>query len=170
MGHLQIPPATFRGAINFLDFASTGKGAYYGYDGPSTAKRPVTTAVGLLCRMYMGWDRSNPGLAEGVKYIAATGVNKKNMYYNYYAAQVLRQFGGPDWEKFNVEIRDWLVDTQVAKGHPTGSWFFPDAQAHSGPLEGGRLASTSLATMILEVYYRHMPLYADAAGAEDFPL
>ena len=27
-----------------------------------------------------------------------------------------------------------------------------------------------IATMILEVYYRHMPLYADAAAEDDFPL
>ena len=170
MAHLQIPPTTFRGAVNFLDFASTSQGAYYGYDGPSLGKPPVTTAVGLLCRMYMGWDRASSGLGEGVKFIASNGVNKQNMYYNYYAAQVLRQYGGPDWDKFNVEIRDWLVENQVSKGHATGSWYFPDAAAHSGPKEGGRLAATSLSTMILEVYYRHMPLYADAAAADDFPL
>jgi hypothetical protein len=35
---------------------------------------------------------------------------------------------------------------------------------------GGRLYCTSLATMILEVYYRHLPLYKDDATEDDFPL
>ena len=35
---------------------------------------------------------------------------------------------------------------------------------------GGRLYFTSCATMILEVYYRHMPIYGKAAAEEDFPL
>ena len=35
---------------------------------------------------------------------------------------------------------------------------------------GGRLYVTSMATMILEVYYRHMPLYGKEAAEEDFLL
>ncbi len=74
------------------------------------------------------------------------------------------------WDKFNVELRDWLVSSQSQSGGEKGSWHFPNSQSHRGPKEGGRLASTSFATMILEVYYRHMPLYADAAAEDDFPL
>ena len=36
--------------------------------------------------------------------------------------------------------------------------------------KAGRLGVTSFATMILEVYYRHMPLYADKVVEEEFPL
>ncbi len=170
MGHLQVPQETLRGANNFLDFVATNKGAYYGYDKPSTGKPPATTAIGLLCRMYMGWDKKHPGIIEGAQFLAKTGVDKKDIYYDYYAAQVLRHYGGPEWEKFNSELRDWLVSTQERKGHSKGSWYFPESKSHRGPKEGGRLASTSFATMILEVYYRHMPLYADAAAEDEFPL
>ncbi len=170
MAHLQIPPETFRAADGFLNFVSTNKGAYYGYDQPTTGKPPGTTAIGLLCRMYMGWDRNNPGLVEGVKYISQVGVNKKDIYYDYYAAQVLRHYGGPEWDKFNGELREWLVSTQDKQGEAKGSWYFADSLSHRGPLEGGRLASTAFATMILEVYYRHMPLYGNAAAEDDFKL
>jgi hypothetical protein len=39
-----------------------------------------------------------------------------------------------------------------------------------GSEKGGRLYCTSMATMILEVYYRHMPIYGKQAATEDFPL
>ena len=35
-------------------------------------------------------------------------------------------------------------------------------------LPGGRLYCTALATMILEVYYRHMPLYTDLSTKDKF--
>ncbi len=170
MGHLAIPPITIEGAKMFLDKVSSDEGAIYGYKTPSTSVRPACTAIGLLCRMYTGWDKSHPGMVAGVKNLSKVGVRKDDMYYNYYAAQVLRHFGGSDWDEFNQELRDWLVESQAQKGGAKGSWHFPKSRGHRGPKEGGRLASTALATMILEVYYRHMPLYADSAADDDFPL
>ncbi len=170
MGHLTVPPNTVRGAINFLDRVQSDGGAMYGYTDRTTRLVPGVTAIGLLCRMYTGWDKNHPGLVKGVGHIAKTGVNKKDMYYNYYAAQVLRHHGGPEWNPFNVELRDWLVASQESSGGSDGSWHFPDSTSHRGPLEGGRLCSTAMATMILEVYYRHMPIYAASASEDDFPL
>ncbi len=166
MGHLIVPPQTIQGSLLFLDKVQSKGGAWYGYDKPETRLRPATTAVGLLCRMYTGWDKNHPALQEGVQGLAKTGVIKGDIYYNYYAAQVLRQTGGPEWEKFNTELRDWLVASQAQEGGAKGSWYFP-----SGHVSGaGRLCVTSFATMILEVYYRHMPLYAEQDEEDDFPL
>ena len=36
--------------------------------------------------------------------------------------------------------------------------------------KGGRLYCTSLATMILEVYYRHLPIYGKKAAEDEFEL
>ncbi|MEM6688324.1 MAG: prenyltransferase/squalene oxidase repeat-containing protein [Planctomycetota bacterium] len=170
MGHLNIPGRTFAGSVMFLDKVGSNEGSTYGYVEKSANFRPTTSAIGLLCRMYSGWKKDHPGIIKGVDQLAKTGVDKKDIYYNYYAAQVLRQFGGPKWEKFNNELRDWLVQVQSQNGYAKGSWYFKDSKSHRGPEEGGRLAATSFATMILEVYYRHMPLYADAATEDDFPL
>ena len=72
------------------------------------------------------------------------------------------------WEKWNSVMRDQLVESQSTKGHMLGSWDV----AGGGHVNdrGGRLYFTSCATMILEVYYRHMPIYGKAAAEEDFPL
>lgn len=170
MGHLIVPSSTIQGSQFFLDKVGSNGNAWYGYDTKTAVVRRSTTAIGLLCRMYMGWDKNRPAIVRGVETLSSGGLDKKNIYYNYYAAQVLRHYGGPEWEKFNAQLRDWLVQNQSQKAGEKGSWHFPNSAMHAGPHEGGRLASTSFATMILEVYYRHMPLYADAAAEEDFPL
>ncbi|QDT04021.1 hypothetical protein K227x_24070 [Rubripirellula lacrimiformis] len=168
MGHLSIPPATIQGSVMFLDRVQSNNGSMYGYDKPSTKIRSGTTAIGLLCRMYTGWDKTHPGITEGVQNLLKFGVKKDDLYFNYYAAQVLRHYGGPEWDKYNVELRDWLVSSQAQNSGAKGSWYIK-SKVH-GMEEGGRLMQTAFATMILEVYYRHMPLYADAAAEDDFPL
>lgn len=170
MGHLIVPPPSVMGVNKFLDLVSTNNGSSYRYTIESAGGHSPCQPIGLLCRMYMGWDKTHPAVTAGVKQMAERGVVKNDIYYNYYAAQVLRHYGGPQWDQFNNELRDWLVSEQVDTGHAEGSWHWPNSAAHRGPLEGGRLCSTSFATMILEVYYRHMPLYADAAAEEEFPL
>ncbi|NND98914.1 MAG: terpene cyclase/mutase family protein [Pirellulaceae bacterium] len=169
MGHLAVPPASVQGSMLFLDKVQSHGGAVYGYATPSTNFRDGTTAVGLLCRMYTGWKKDHPGIIKGVDLISKKGpsANGTNLYYDYYAAQVLRQFGGPKWDEFNVKLRDFLVAKQAQDAGAKGSWHFTD-KGHFN--EAGRLCQTSFATMILEVYYRHMPLYADAASEEEFPL
>lgn len=168
MGRLSVPNSTFQAADRFLDYVSTNQGAYYGYDKPTANidGRRATIAVGLLCRMYLGYPKEHPGLQEGVKYLGETGPKLNDLYYTYYATQVMRHHGGEVWENWNTELRDDLVEAQIQSGHAAGSWF--TGGSHSE--KGGRLYATSLATMILEVYYRHMPLYSDRSSDDDFEI
>ena len=166
MAYLNVPPNTVAGAIKFLDSVQSESGAKYGYTSPGGGQ--ATTAVGLLCRMYLGWKKDHPGLQRGVQYLSATGPSKGNMYFNYYATQVLRHNEGDEWKKWNEVMRDSLVASQGKNGHEKGSWMMKGGD--HGTDVGGRLYCTSMATMILEVYYRHMPIYAKQASEDDFPL
>ncbi|MBI1312757.1 hypothetical protein GC176_15815 [bacterium] len=150
---LQVSRTVFTRASRFLDRVSRDDGAFYGYMGP--AKKESTTAIGLLCRMYLGWDRLRPGLRNGVAFLDETGPAKGDIYYNYYATQVLHHWGGDEWKAWNGKMREQLVTTQKKDGHAAGSWDLADV--HGAP--GGRLYMTCLAAMTLEVYYRHLPLY-----------
>lgn len=165
MGYLQVPGAVIAGASRFLDSVQTDGGAKYGYASPGAG--PATTAVGLLCRMYMGWKHDHPALQRGVEYLDKSGPSESNMYYNYYATQVMRHYGGEAWERWNSKMRDFLVKTQSTDGPAKGSWFIP---GDHGAERGGRLYCTSMATMILEVYYRHMPIYGSQVAEDEFPL
>jgi hypothetical protein len=167
MAYLNVDPATVRGSIKYLDGVQANSGAHYGYTGPAVG-RDATTAIGLLCRMYLGWKHDHPALQEGVNWISNKGPSKTGMYYNYYATQVMRHYEGEKWKKWNLSMRDHLINTQAKEGHATGSWHFSGGDHGSG--RGGRTYCTSMATMILEVYYRHMPIYRKQAAQDEFPL
>ncbi|MEE2641296.1 MAG: prenyltransferase/squalene oxidase repeat-containing protein [Planctomycetota bacterium] len=164
MGFLTIPERTVGKAIQFLDSVQAESGAKYGYVEPGGGSS--TTSIGLLCRMYLGWDKENPAMARGVEYLGKQGPSKNNMYYNYYATQVMRHYGGDEWKKWNKAMRDYLITQQSKKGNVKGSWYFD----HHWSKRGGRLYNTSLACMVLEVYYRHLPIYGSKAAEEEFPL
>lgn len=163
MGYLAFPPETIEAASRFLDSVSARNGAGYGYADRRT--RVGTTAVGLLCRMYLGWDREHPGLADGVAFLGQQGPSQSDFYFNYYATQVLAHFEGEVWDSWNKKMREYLVDSQQKEGHERGSWYMPDDH---GSKPGGRLYMTAMACMTLEVYYRHLPLYRQEAARSDF--
>lgn len=159
--HAKIPiPRTVAAGINkFLNDVSHEDGAQYGYM-PGQAPKASTTSIGLLSRMYMGWKVENPALINGVKYLAKTGPSRSDIYYDYYASQVMIQFTGAKgevWDKWNTALRDWLVDIQKKTGPEKGSWDVIEG-GHKGE-RGGRLYTTCLAVMTLEIYYRVLPLY-----------
>jgi hypothetical protein len=115
------------------------------------------TDEALLCRMYLGWNLQNSGLRRGLELLAQRHPprgSRPNIYYWYYATQVLHHAGGPAWEARNLKMRDMLVQMQETDGHAAGSW------PPRGPFaaEGGRLYMTALAICTLEVYYRHAPM------------
>jgi hypothetical protein len=165
MGYLQVPSVAGLGASRFLDAVQSDGGAKYGYTEPGAG--PATTSVGLLCRMYLGWKHDNEALKRGIAYLSETGPSLNNMYYNYYGTQVMRHYGGEEWDKWNKQMREFLVEAQSKEGPAAGSWFIP---GDFGAEHGGRIYCTSMATMILEVYYRHMPIYGTKAADDEFPL
>jgi hypothetical protein len=75
---------------------------------------------------------------------------------------VLHHYGGGLWERWNENLREQLIASQARTGHESGSWYYPGGQCQPG----GRLLSTALATMTLEVYYRHLPLYQEPVFEE----
>jgi hypothetical protein len=115
------------------------------------------SAVGLLCRQYLGTPRPNPNLINGVKKLMKTPPTGKNIYYEYYATQVMHHMGGEYWDKWNDKdnkkgMRDLLIGLQDRDG----SWN-PAGDPFGQP--GGRIMKTSLSLLTLEVYYRHTPLF-----------
>ena len=89
--------------------------------------------------MHLGWKKDNGALVRGVQILDQMGFSQNNVYYNYYAAQVMRQFEGPMWDKFNKIMQDQLIGKQAQNGHETGSWYFAGAL---GGDQGGRHYTT----------------------------
>jgi hypothetical protein len=132
------------------------------------------TAVGLLMRLYLDWDRRSEGMKNGGDYLAdhlpsmgnsSQPLNERtrDTYYWYYATQVMFHLGGDYWHTWNGRLQPMLVDTQIKRGANSGSWdpLKPVADRWAG--QGGRLYVTTLNLLSLEVPYRHLPLYEDTA-------
>jgi hypothetical protein len=164
MAYLEVNPATIKNAIKFLDSVEEDSGAFYGYRTPG--RGPGTTAVGLLCRMYLGWKKDNPALQRGVEFLAKKGPST-DLYGSYYATQIMHHMEGEVWQAWNTKMKKMLLDAQAKEGHEAGSWYKGVEGGH-GAHVAGRLYCTSLATMILEVYYRHLPIYRGQATDDEF--
>ncbi len=157
LADLEVPRDVWYRASEFFDSVQELRGATYGYQKPST-KRRSTSVVGLFCRMMLGWPREHPPLLKGMARIAEETPQKNHMYFNYYASQALHHVGGSGWKRWNPRMRDYLVTSQAQSGHERGSWYFDEAYSD----RGGRLYTTTLSILTLEVYYRYMPMYQEA--------
>lgn len=157
---LTVPEDTLQRVGGFLDTVAKENGARYTYQ--PTRNQPPTlsmTAEGLLCRQYLGWKHEDPRLADGVDYLVGNPINWKepDVYYWYYGTQVAHHFEGPAWQDWNKVMRQAIPERQAKVGSDKGSWS-PDGDKHG--IIGGRLFMTCLCVYMLEVYYRHLPIYS----------
>jgi hypothetical protein len=157
MAGLEVPSSTMLNISRYLDSAQDETGSHYMYQ-PHGFSTHAMTAEGLLCREYLGWKRDDPRLLAGAEFLANNSIDGTNInaYYWYYATQVLHHLGGDYWKHWNEVMRQVIPETQVKKGAEEGSWD-PTSDKYGG--QGGRLYVTCMRTFMLEVYYRHLPIY-----------
>jgi hypothetical protein len=159
MGELKVPEKTLQEINKFLDSVSHEYGSYYSYQDNSPPSKSMT-AEGLLCRQYLGWQRDDDRLVVGANYLIENlpdwDRSDRDAYYWYYATQVCHHMEGKHWQAWNNVMRELLPQKQVKTGRERGSW---DPSGFRWNSEGGRLFITCLSTYMLEVYYRHLPIY-----------
>lgn len=161
---INADPQVVQKATVFLDSVSDDRiGSCYGYTSGRSAQNVLvsgsigaTTPIGLLCRMYTGWDRRQPGLKLGVERLSRGARGGQGLYFYYYSTQVMYHFGGPEWERWDHWMRNYLVRSQKRSGSERGSWQFQGSFDNAG-----RVYCTALAVMTLEVYYRYSPIYGE---------
>ena len=167
MAGLDVPPDVFTRISGFVDSVSNEKGTRYGYmrHSPLKPASPMTAAVtaeAMLCRQYLGWPRRDPRLVEGLELLLGDTMidfeNGKDVYTWYYITQVAHHMGGEPWRRWNDRLREVLPREQVKTGNERGSW---DPSLDRWGHVGGRLFMTSFCACMLEVYYRHLPLFSD---------
>jgi hypothetical protein len=145
----------------WLDSVERGpSGGHYAYH-PTRPESLAMTAEGLLMRQYLGFTRDNPRLRVGADHLDAhlPDTSQRDAYYWYYAMQVMYHMQGSHWEDWNGRLRDMLTVMQSQQGGTAGSWAPDQPTTDRWGSAGGRLYVTCLHLLILEVYYRHLPLY-----------
>ena len=155
MAALNIPQRTLDLVPKWLKSVERGTGKYEYQRGRGPT--PAMTAEALLCLQYLGADRNDPRLKAGADYLLENlpGKGNVNSYYWYYGTQMMFHMQGEPWQQWNNALRDMLVETQVKEGHLSGTWD-PKGEWED---RAGRVYGTALRLLMLEVYYRHLPLY-----------
>ncbi len=157
---LPVDPSTVPRVRDFFAKCESADGRT-GYTGPSNVNSNALTAVGMLVHLLLLKDHNAPLVIKAAPLLAdqaaAYGRQIRNhrpeFYTLYNATLAMHQTGGENWDRWNAEIRDPVVAIQSrGPGCDRGSW--DPASTHGGS-DGGRIYSTALATLMLEVYYRY---------------
>ena len=151
--------------------AGYGKSKYtVGAGGPGS---PAIWAIGVLCRQFIGGDYDadiRAGCDALLTHAKGGGGGARkgrdilvgDLYYTYYSVLAMYQMGGEYWTQWNALFRAPLVKAQVHKRFDAqgrfvrGSW---NPENHHWGKRGGRVYSTAMAILSLEVYYRFLPVY-----------
>ncbi len=88
------------------------------------------------------------------KQAAARGTRRATITRFYNGTLAMFQAGGQPWKRWNDVIRDMVIERQcdAGEGCRRGSW---DPMDNNWDHQGGRVYSTALAVLTLEVYYRY---------------
>jgi hypothetical protein len=156
---IPIPDRTRDGLKKFLTSISLGKHGGLAPYRLDEKPRASMTAEALFCRQVLGVKRDSPSSKEAIEFLSKfpPKPETQDLYYWYYGTLAIYQYGGEPWDEWNDRLRDTIVATQRKAGHAAGSWDPLDNNSR----HGGRLYSTALSTMCLEVYYRFLPLYQE---------
>ena len=160
---LDVPSQTWTRAERFLRSVRRGAaGGLAAYTPHSKASRPMT-AEALYCRQLLaasiGGTVGTAAAEEAAQHLLSElpGHGQPNLYYWYYATLALHHqqdvssIASRAWKEWNSAMKQTLVSSQVIRGPEAGSWS-PNTMWGG---YGGRVYSTALAALCLEVYYRY---------------
>ncbi len=172
---LRVDGGCFQGALNFVDSVTNKDTGQVGYTSPAGGRggpQPKAggiyrrEAIGMVCRQFMGAGRDDELVRKSGAWPAGAvpAWDSCDFYYWYYATLGMFQMGGEDWNKWNAALKPTLLDHQ-RKGGPMdgsandvdGSW---DTDKDRYGKECGRVYTTALGALCMEVYYRYLPMYA----------
>ncbi len=160
---IGVPANTWQRVERFLGTVRRGNHgglAAYRPDGPASTSM---TAEAMYCRLLLAETQNNRTedavLDEATAALLASLPNEErvNLYYWYYATLALHHRFAQDeratdaWQKWNDAMTSAIVATQLTSGPNAGSW---ETNTIWGGY-GGRIYTTAMATMCLEVYYRY---------------
>jgi hypothetical protein len=163
MAGLKVTNAAYAGVKTWLDSVeddeNAGRFSYH----PTKEVTSSMTAEGLLMRQYLGARRDNSAVQAGASFLQQRlpRAESRDVYYWYYATQVMFHMQGEHWAAWNEVLRDTLVESQEKGGPVRGSWSSELPTKDTWGRSGGRHYVTCLNLLMLEVYYRHLPLYIE---------
>jgi len=121
-------------------------------------KAAAMTAAGLFARILTGQDPGDDAILAKhadlmLKSLPVWDPERYgcDMYYGYHGSYAMYQMGDKWWKAWNAAMKKAVLHSQIDVGDAKGSW---DAVGPWGHF-GGRVYSTALCVLCLEVYYRY---------------
>jgi hypothetical protein len=162
LGGITVPQRTREGMLHFLQRCEMGSHGGLSCYRPGTPATRSMTAEALVSRYFLDLAPDRQLVTEASDYLLGEkpepGV--PNLYYWYYGTLALFQVQGDAWTQWNSALQQHLLPLQRADGALAGSW---DPDTVWG-CYGGRVYTTAMASLCLEVYYRYLPLTALRGG------
>jgi hypothetical protein len=176
-GGLDVDPGSFDGAKAWLDKVTEPEYGRAGYtargNGPARPqelmdkfpadKSESLTAVAVLTRIFCGADKEDEFVKKGADLCLKClplwdeAAGTIDYYYWYYGTLAMFQVGGKHWDEWNKSMKKAIIDSQLMdkSNDQYGSWNPVDPWYN----EGGRVYSTAVSVMCLEVYYRYARVF-----------
>ena len=120
------------------------------------------TAASLTGRLFLGHKRTAPDCVGQAKFLTQNDQHVQlakaanNLYSTYYLSLSMFNMGGDYWRSWNRAFNAPLRAKQVQAGPLNGSW---PTQGFLYGGHGGRIYTTSMACLALEIYFRFLPTY-----------
>ncbi len=174
---LPFEPAALEDALLFVEEMTdptSGITGYYARGGGAArgfgkdvqwplADTQSMTSVAVLCRIFADPKLERPGNKEmielGIKAISALPPvwndnlpGRRDFYFWYYGTYAMYQYGKQPWKEWEKTLLPAIADHQHKEGELQGSW---DPQVDPWGSEGGRVYSTAILCLTLEVFYRY---------------
>ncbi len=165
LGGAHVPARTFQQMRHFLKRCSSGVGGSLAAYRPGQGASTSMTAEALFCRYLLDDVPASDGLRTASRRISqeSPSPNQVNLYYWYYGTLAMRHVGGDAWDQWNARLKATLVSLQETSGREAGSW--EPTGVWGG--YGGRVYSTAMAALNLEVYYRYLPSHEFTTESDD---
>jgi len=157
---LKVDGKGFAGGMSFLDSVADDRTGMAGLlKGGETSRE--ATAMALVCRILCGAKSREPAVAGAADHVVEAlprwdRNSDVDFRHWYFGTMSMFQLGGRYWNGWNGALRDLLVGKQRKGGDDDGSW----DPVGRGSSAGGRVYSTALGALMLEVYYRYLPVYS----------
>ncbi|MCI0585555.1 MAG: terpene cyclase/mutase family protein [Planctomycetes bacterium] len=171
---LAVDPKAYEGTLKWLDEMTDPASGRCGYQtkGEASSRRKgeeiqfpsdkteALTAAALYCRTRLGHAAGTEALgraqADRLRKLPPIWEPSPvgcpvDEYYWYYGTLAMFQMGGEDWRVWNAALKKALLAHQRRDGDAAGSW---DPIGTWGK-DGGRIYSTALGALCLEIYYRY---------------